>query len=227
MSEAREVLDWSTYGTAVRELSTVVADDGYRPEMILAIARGGLFVAASVFFGDHDTDSDADFDADLDTDFDADLDIDADIDVDVDADIDVDADHSIADIVHAGGDAAHDALWLPFFSLRFWTFSLASFGLTGTLLQLLIGVTAVVLPASLVTGMAVGTGNIWRFPYVTGENGGAAFVLIYLACAFGIGVPILIAELMIGRRGQGSPTTAMANVAAESGRSTSRCRTVS
>ena len=68
-------------------------------------------------------------------------------------------------------------------------------------------------------GFAVGLGNIWRFPYVTGENGGAAFVLIYLACAFGIGVPILMAELMIGRRGQGSPTTAMASVAAESGRS--------
>ena len=48
MSEEREVLDWSTYGTAVRELSTIVADDGYRPEMILAIARGGLFVAASL-----------------------------------------------------------------------------------------------------------------------------------------------------------------------------------
>ena len=43
-------------------------------------------------------------------------------------------------------------------------------------------------------GFAVGLGNIWRFPYVTGENGGAAFVLIYLACAFGIGIPILMAE---------------------------------
>jgi NSS family neurotransmitter:Na+ symporter len=68
-------------------------------------------------------------------------------------------------------------------------------------------------------GFAVGLGNIWRFPYVTGENGGAAFVLVYLACAFGIGVPILMAELLIGRRGQGSPTTAMANVAAQSGKS--------
>ncbi|WP_116368652.1 sodium-dependent transporter [Parahaliea mediterranea] len=68
-------------------------------------------------------------------------------------------------------------------------------------------------------GFAVGLGNIWRFPYVTGENGGAAFVIVYLACAFGIGVPILMAELLIGRRGQGSPPEAMANVAAESGRS--------
>ncbi len=68
-------------------------------------------------------------------------------------------------------------------------------------------------------GFAVGLGNIWRFPYVTGENGGAAFVLIYLACAFGIGVPILMAEVMVGRRGRGSPPTAMANVAEQSGRS--------
>ncbi|MEH6580475.1 MAG: sodium-dependent transporter [Halioglobus sp.] len=69
-------------------------------------------------------------------------------------------------------------------------------------------------------GFAVGLGNIWRFPYVTGENGGAAFVLIYLACAFGIGVPILMAELLIGRRGQGSPTSSMATVAAQNGKST-------
>ncbi len=68
-------------------------------------------------------------------------------------------------------------------------------------------------------GFAVGLGNIWRFPYVTGENGGGAFVVIYLACAFGIGVPIVMAELLIGRRGKGSPTTAMANVAEESGKS--------
>src|SRR5210317_865850 len=68
-------------------------------------------------------------------------------------------------------------------------------------------------------GFAVGLGNIWRFPYVTGENGGAAFVLVYLTCAFGIGVPILIAELLIGRRGQGSPPSAMANLASANGRS--------
>ncbi len=68
-------------------------------------------------------------------------------------------------------------------------------------------------------GFAVGLGNIWRFPYVTGENGGAAFVLVYLACAFGIGVPILMAELLIGRRGQGSPPSAMANMASQSGKS--------
>jgi len=70
-------------------------------------------------------------------------------------------------------------------------------------------------------GFAVGLGNIWRFPYITGENGGAAFVIVYLGCAVLIGAPILIAELMIGRRGQGSPPMAMANVASQNKRSRS------
>lgn len=48
MSEEREILDYANYGVAVRELSRAVADDGYRPEMILSIARGGLFVAGSM-----------------------------------------------------------------------------------------------------------------------------------------------------------------------------------
>jgi NSS family neurotransmitter:Na+ symporter len=68
-------------------------------------------------------------------------------------------------------------------------------------------------------GFAVGLGNIWRFPYITGENGGAAFVVIYLVCAFGIGVPILMAELLVGRRGKASPPHAVGNVAEESGNS--------
>ncbi len=68
-------------------------------------------------------------------------------------------------------------------------------------------------------GFAVGLGNIWRFPYQTGENGGAAFVLVYLACALGIGVPILMAELLVGRRGKLSPPEAMAKVAQDNGRS--------
>jgi NSS family neurotransmitter:Na+ symporter len=68
-------------------------------------------------------------------------------------------------------------------------------------------------------GFAVGLGNIWRFPYVAGENGGAAFVLVYLACAFGIGVPILMAELFIGRKGKMSPPVSMREVAKSEGQS--------
>lgn len=68
-------------------------------------------------------------------------------------------------------------------------------------------------------GFAVGLGNIWRFPYVTGENGGGAFVLIYLLCAFGIGLPILVAEIMIGRRGRLSPPGSMRALAVAEGKS--------
>ncbi|MCE7791510.1 sodium-dependent transporter [Salipaludibacillus sp. CUR1] len=51
-------------------------------------------------------------------------------------------------------------------------------------------------------GSAVGLGNIWRFAYVTGESGGAAFLLIYILCILAIGIPILMAEFTIGRRAQ-------------------------
>lgn len=59
------------------------------------------------------------------------------------------------------------------------------------------------------SGSAVGLGNIWKFPYITGENGGGAFVLVYLLCIALIGIPIMIAEVMIGRRGGRSPINTM------------------
>ncbi len=68
-------------------------------------------------------------------------------------------------------------------------------------------------------GAAVGLGNIWRFPYVVGENGGAAFILVYVVCVVFVAIPILIGELMIGRRGSNSPPVAMGRVASEAGRS--------
>lgn len=49
-------------------------------------------------------------------------------------------------------------------------------------------------------GSAVGLGNVWRFPYETGNHGGAAFILVYLGCVFIFGLPIMIAEFTIGRR---------------------------
>ena len=52
------------------------------------------------------------------------------------------------------------------------------------------------------TGSAVGLGNIWKFPYITGEYGGGAFVLVYLACIAVIGIPIFIAELYVGQKTQ-------------------------
>jgi len=63
------------------------------------------------------------------------------------------------------------------------------------------------------TGSAVGLGNIWRFPYVTGENGGGAFVLVYLLCVLLVGLPVMICEVMLGRHGRASPINAMKNLA--------------
>ena len=65
------------------------------------------------------------------------------------------------------------------------------------------------------TGSAVGLGNIWKFPYIAGENGGGAFVLIYLLCIAVIGIPIMMAEVLIGRRGRQSPINTMRSLAKE------------
>ena len=67
------------------------------------------------------------------------------------------------------------------------------------------------------TGSAVGLGNIWKFPYVTGENGGGAFVLIYLVCIAVVGIPIMMAEVMIGRRGGHSPVNSLRLIAVREG----------
>ena len=65
------------------------------------------------------------------------------------------------------------------------------------------------------SGSAVGLGNIWKFPYLAGENGGGAFVLVYLLCVVAIGIPIMIAETMLGRRGRQSPINTMRTLAEE------------
>ena len=68
------------------------------------------------------------------------------------------------------------------------------------------------------TGSAVGLGNIWKFPYITGENGGGAFVIFYLFCIALIGVPIMMAEVLLGRRGRRSPINTMRVLAEEENR---------
>lgn len=70
------------------------------------------------------------------------------------------------------------------------------------------------------TGSAVGLGNIWKFPYITGENGGGAFVLMYLVCILLVGVPIMMAEVFIGRRARKSPINAITELAQEANKST-------
>ena len=62
-------------------------------------------------------------------------------------------------------------------------------------------------------GSAVGLGNLWRFPYIVGENGGGAFVVIYIACMLLLGIPLITAELLIGRRGQQSAINTMRTLA--------------
>jgi NSS family neurotransmitter:Na+ symporter len=68
-----------------------------------------------------------------------------------------------------------------------------------------------------VAGSAVGLGNIWKFPYIAGENGGGAFVLFYLFCVSLIGLPIMMAEILIGRRGRRNPVATMRLVGQEEG----------
>ena len=67
------------------------------------------------------------------------------------------------------------------------------------------------------TGSAVGLGNIWKFPYITGENGGGAFVLVYLVCILLLGIPVMVAEVMLGRRGRQSPVNTMHRLTSEAG----------
>lgn len=64
-------------------------------------------------------------------------------------------------------------------------------------------------------GSAVGLGNIWKFPYITGEYGGGAFVLVYLVCVLLIGIPVMMAEILLGRRGRRSPINTMRELAVE------------
>jgi len=68
-------------------------------------------------------------------------------------------------------------------------------------------------------GAAVGLGNLWRFPFVAGQNGGAAFLIIYVGFVLLLGVPVMMAELAMGRRGGGSPIASMRKLAREAGAS--------
>lgn len=65
------------------------------------------------------------------------------------------------------------------------------------------------------TGSAVGLGNIWKFPYITGEYGGGAFVLVYLGCILLVGAPVMIAEILIGRSARTDPIHSMLTLSRE------------
>lgn len=68
-------------------------------------------------------------------------------------------------------------------------------------------------------GSAIGLGNIWKFPYMTGVNGGSAFVLVFLVCIILVGIPLMMCEVMLGRRAQKNPVDGMHSLAREAGAS--------
>ena len=61
-------------------------------------------------------------------------------------------------------------------------------------------------------GSAVGLGNIWRFPYMTGQNGGAVFIIIYIFCVLLLGIPCMISEFIIGRHGQSNTARSFSKI---------------
>jgi len=67
------------------------------------------------------------------------------------------------------------------------------------------------------TGSAVGLGNIWRFPYVVGESGGGAFVLVYLLFVLAIGIPVMMGEILLGRHGRQSPINTLKSLCVDYG----------
>lgn len=67
------------------------------------------------------------------------------------------------------------------------------------------------------TGATIGLGNLWKFAYLAGENGGAVFVLTYLVCVILVAAPVLIAEVALGSRGRANPVETMRNVTLEAG----------
>ena len=61
-------------------------------------------------------------------------------------------------------------------------------------------------------GGAVGLGNVWRFPYMVGQNGGAAFIIVYVACVLLLGIPCMVSEFIIGRHGAANTYRAYSEV---------------
>ena len=67
------------------------------------------------------------------------------------------------------------------------------------------------------TGATIGLGNLWKFSYLAGENGGAAFIIVYLVCILLVAMPVMIAEIVLGSRGRSNPITTMQDVSLEAG----------
>ncbi|MBT3221737.1 MAG: hypothetical protein HN348_21880 [Proteobacteria bacterium] len=155
---------------------------------IFCVTFGAVLLGTSIFLGGGDADADVDADADMDMDMDADMDMDMDMDADMDMDMDMDADMD-ADVdadmdghldldhgvdVHGDIDAHSGSGWewsvLPFGSLRFWTFLVEAFGLTGALLTLIGVPSGITLTISLMTGSVLGYLAFMFFRHLTKET---------------------------------------------------------
>jgi membrane protein implicated in regulation of membrane protease activity len=122
---------------------------------LAAFGFGVVLIGAAVLFGDGDHDAEKDFD------FHGDVDVD--VDVDVDADADMDHDH---DVDHIAADVTHGLVrkrWLPFLSMRFWTYALGTGGATGTALTALGLASVIHVPVALGTGLVLGWTAAWSF----------------------------------------------------------------
>ena len=127
-----------------------------------AFGFGALFILTSIIFGGNESDFDKDIDVDMDGDIDVDVDVDADIDVDIDIDGDLDKDIELSADHGSGLDME---AWLPFLSLRFWTFAFFSFGMSGSILTFLgngFGETITFI-ISVLLGLTLGYGISWTF----------------------------------------------------------------
>ena len=66
-------------------------------------------------------------------------------------------------------------------------------------------------------GSAVGLGNVWRFPYMVGDNGGGVFIVVYIVCMLLLGIPCMVSEFIIGRRAAANTARALEKTKAETG----------
>ncbi len=132
---------------------------------LAALGFGSSLILVSLFFGggDKDFDKDVDVDHDVDVDVDADADIDHDLDAEAEAELEVDKDVDLAGHAAQGMESGSEALWIPFLSMRFWTFGMATFGLAGTLLTLLSVSWWLSLAVSVLVGVGLGIGAAWFF----------------------------------------------------------------
>jgi hypothetical protein len=133
---------------------------------LASLAFGGLLIGVSVLLGGGDLDGDGDLGLEGDLDLDGDLDFDGELDLD--GDVDLDGDGPIGEALATAGDSvgADAAIWMPFLSLRFWTFATAAFGMIGLLLSFVMSSAVATAGFAGLGGMSIGWGAAWSFRHL-------------------------------------------------------------